>query len=154
LGPFRILENHGLYGPDRDQGGDEITFVASLKPMMTGWEMDKAGFVDIDVHRFKVTRAFDVVSQEKRLVGGCPTTLIVEALDTANPGDPSQAIYLVVHPKGGSMSYLFEAHGIEGEKSNQDVKELKAIRDSVQLVTPHAAARHFERALLRNNTEP
>jgi hypothetical protein len=128
------LEDHHLFSPGRKSPGDEIQFVAAVPPMMIGWGLDRNGFVDIDTRRFSGMAMFGVVSQEKRLVADCPTSLIVEDLPDLTPaGHASQVVWLVLHPKGDSMSYIFSANGIEGEKDNPDVQELKAIRESVQL---------------------
>jgi hypothetical protein len=140
---IKWLTDHGLYKSGHQGHYNGITFAASDQPMMSDWAVDKNEFVDIN-NRADDVRLFSVVSQEKRLVDGCPTTLIVENLDliTAD-GRPAQAICLVLYPKGGSMSYLFETYGTEGETDNADVQELKAIRDSVEIISREWEVRRY-----------
>jgi len=123
------LEDHRLFRSGRESQGDGLTFVASVLPATDGWRVDKDGFVENDVRRAGSKAISRVVSQEKRLVAGCPTTLLVEDLEIVGSGYPAQSTLLVLHPRGGGISYLFEADGVKGEEDDPDVRELKAIRD-------------------------
>jgi hypothetical protein len=131
---IRWLEAHHLFGRNTDAGRFGITFSASVEPQRSGWEVDKDGFVDIDT-RHQGYSIFSIVSQEKRLIGGCPTTRIVEDQTIVNSLSrlPEESRCLVLHPRGANISYMFNTFGIKGERDNPDVQELTAIRDSVQI---------------------
>jgi hypothetical protein len=90
--------------------------------------------IDLSRHSPKKIVLADVVSQEYKMVGDCPTTLVVEDGDLIVNGHSNQFYDLLVRPKGQTVIYIFEATGIEGTSPNPDLRELKAIRDSIRVV--------------------
>jgi hypothetical protein len=130
----RWLKAHGMYFRGGRASGDGVIVVADIRPLTEGWGSDADGFVDMDARRVTGAITFSVQSEEKRLVGGCPTTVIVLDQKTIVNGKRETVTYLVIHPKGASTSCVFAAYGSKGEKENLDVQELQSIRESVELV--------------------
>jgi hypothetical protein len=101
---------------------DPITQSSSKHCKMSGWYLDPQGFQSVDLKREKKMIVMaEVVSQERKMVGNCPTNVVVEDLD-------------LVRPKGQGIIYIFETHGVEGMKPNPALQELKAIRDTIRVV--------------------
>jgi hypothetical protein len=71
-----------------------------------------------------------VYTQEHKMVGDCPTTLVGEIYY----GHPTSFFFLLVRPRGQAVTYVFEAAGLDGTPLNPDWRELKAIRDSIRVV--------------------
>jgi hypothetical protein len=111
-------------------GGGPISQTCSLHSGMTGLHTDTKGFVTID--GIQLTLA-SVVSQEYKMIGDCPTTLVIEDSDLIINGHPMQYCDLLIRPKGQSTIYMFQTTKLEGEERHLSFLELKAIRESVRV---------------------
>jgi hypothetical protein len=116
------------------EGQSTITQTSSKHAELAGWFVDPQGFVRVDLKRASGMVMAVVASQEPKMVGDCPTTLVVEDRDIVVSGHPLQSYDLLVRPPGQTVIYVFEASGIEGKSPNPDLRELKAIRDSIRVV--------------------
>ncbi len=99
---------------------------------MADWHVGKDGFVTIEEN--KRLRMFGVVSQDKRLVNGCPTTLVTEARDIVVNGHAMLSYDLLIRPTGQSIIYIFETGGLEGSPPGPDLKEIENLRSTIRVV--------------------
>jgi len=132
------LRENILRGPaaslSESEGSSTITQSSSKHVEMAGWFVDSSGYVSIDLRRSQGITMAAVASQEYRMVGDCSTTLVVEDSDLIDNGHPYQYYDLLVRPKGQTVIYVFQATGTEGTSPNPDLRELRAIRESIQVV--------------------
>ena len=114
-----------------------ITQTSSKHAKMGGGYVNPRGYVSVDLKRARAAGTFiiaGVASQEYKMVGDCPTTLVVEDGDIVANGHAMQYYDLLVRPKGQSIIYIFQATGWEGTSPNPALRELKAIRESIRVV--------------------
>jgi hypothetical protein len=73
------------------ESSSTITQTSSKHVKMAGWYVDSQGYVRVDLNHSPGTIIMaSVASQEDRMVGDCPTTLVVEDSDLIADGHPNQ----------------------------------------------------------------
>ncbi len=109
-----------------------FTQSSSKNAEMYGWQVGKNGFVT--VKESKLPMIFPIVLQDKRLVNGCPTTLVAEASHLGVNDHSFLSYYLLVRPERQSIIYIFETNGLEGSPPGPDLKEIENLRNTIRVV--------------------
>jgi len=120
--------------PDTQEEAEGFSQSSSKHTEIAGWFVDSRGFVSVDLKRVPRMVMAAVDSQQYKMVGDCPTTMLVEDSDLVVYGHPMQYHDLLVRPKGQTIIYVFQATSIEGDAPSPDLRELKAIQDSIRVV--------------------
>ncbi len=136
--PYAVwVDSHILRRPTAQAallGGSEHSFTqtSSEHEEMSDWHVGPDGFVTIESNgQF---RFFSLRSQDKQLVGGCPTTFVTEARDLVVNGHPILSCDLLIRPPGQSIIYIFETNELEGSPPGPYLKEIENLRNTIRVV--------------------
>jgi hypothetical protein len=72
------------------EGSSDVTQTNSKRTTMAGWYVDTQGYVRVDLKGTQELVMAAVASQECRMVGDCPTTLVIEDSDISVNGHSMQ----------------------------------------------------------------